>query len=289
MWDRYTRGVTWDDVIDYGWWIGPWAMVTLVLVWRVGWLSPRAMISGPRRIVGLGPFDLVAALGLMLLGSSVATLVIDQVAPPAKMMSASPTHRAALILWSQVATFLGPTVYVLWRARMHADGWRRLGVMPRQPLRDIGAALIGLVVALPLVFGAILSAVCVEILLGLPVPKDGHEMITLLKQSKSGVVQALVGTMAIGLAPLFEELLYRGLLQTALVSVLPRRRWVVVLVASAMFALVHAMVPWHALPGLFVLGVVLGWLYERTGSLWPPIGVHAGFNAVSVATTIWVT
>jgi membrane protease YdiL (CAAX protease family) len=37
------------------------------------------------------------------------------------------------------------------------------------------------------------------------------------------------------------------------------------------------------LPGLLVLGVVLGWLYERSGSLLPCVLVHAGFNALNIA------
>ena len=57
----------------------------------------------------------------------------------------------------------------------------------------------------------------------------------------------------------------------------------VVAAAAAVFALVHAeVVSWHALPGLFVLGVVLGWVFERTGSLLPCVLIHAGFNALNL-------
>jgi len=35
----------------------------------------------------------------------------------------------------------------------------------------------------------------------------------------------------------------------------------------------------HALIGLFVFGLGLGWAYERTGRLWAPIAMHALFNA----------
>ena len=62
-----------------------------------------------------------------------------------------------------------------------------------------------------------------------------------------------------------------------------RNRWLVVLSAAALFALIHLgpQVAWQGLPVLFVLGIFLGWLYERTGSLWPGIVLHAGFNAIN--------
>ena len=34
---------------------------------------------------------------------------------------------------------------------------------------------------------------------------------------------------------------------------------------------------------LAVFGVALSWLYERTGSIWPTIGVHALNNAIAFA------
>ena len=34
---------------------------------------------------------------------------------------------------------------------------------------------------------------------------------------------------------------------------------------------------------LAAFGVVLSWLYERTGSLWPPIAVHVFNNAFAFA------
>jgi membrane protease YdiL (CAAX protease family) len=41
-------------------------------------------------------------------------------------------------------------------------------------------------------------------------------------------------------------------------------------------------VPWQGLIPLFVLGITFGYLYERTGSLLPPILAHAIFNAANI-------
>ena len=40
-----------------------------------------------------------------------------------------------------------------------------------------------------------------------------------------------------------------------------------------------------ALLPLFLLGLILVWIYERTGSIWAPIALHACFNTVTVIST----
>ena len=58
--------------------------------------------------------------------------------------------------------------------------------------------------------------------------------------------------------------------------------WPAVLVASAIFAAAHCTQP-QAVPSLFVLAVVIGYNYERTGRLLAPILIHALFNAANLA------
>ena len=54
--------------------------------------------------------------------------------------------------------------------------------------------------------------------------------------------------------------------------------WLAVAITSVLFAIVHPL--WTA-PIIFFLSLVLGYVYERTGNLWVPIGLHAVFNATS--------
>jgi hypothetical protein len=59
----------------------------------------------------------------------------------------------------------------------------------------------------------------------------------------------------------------------------PRRlTWLAVLITSVLFAIVHPL--WTA-PLIFLLAVCLSYAYERTGSLWVPIIMHAMFNTSS--------
>lgn len=93
----------------------------------------------------------------------------------------------------------------------------------------------------------------------------------------SGTVWLLVIVVVVG-APVFEELVYRGLLQRSLVESLGR--WRGVLVASAWFSLIH-LAPIEY-PGLFVAGLVFGVAAVLGDRLGPAMLAHASFNATGL-------
>jgi len=78
---------------------------------------------------------------------------------------------------------------------------------------------------------------------------------------------------------LTEEVAFRGLLQHWL-HVAVRAATAIVL-ASALFAAMHFSV--ISFPYLFAVGLLLGWMRWRTGSLWPPIAAHFLHNLVVLA------
>ena len=90
--------------------------------------------------------------------------------------------------------------------------------------------------------------------------------------------------MAITLAPLVEELLFRGVLLSALI---PRCGVALAaLLSAAAFAAIH--LPglawqWYALPELLLLGVALAWLRLHYRSLWPSVLAHGANNALALA------
>jgi membrane protease YdiL (CAAX protease family) len=72
-----------------------------------------------------------------------------------------------------------------------------------------------------------------------------------------------------------EELLFRGSLQPFLGLTL----------TSVLFGLLHMgkdkpVSAWSV--WALIAGLLLGWMYEETGSLWPPIIAHFGVNTVSI-------
>lgn len=106
-----------------------------------------------------------------------------------------------------------------------------------------------------------------------------HTLLTML-QSVSMGWKLTVALSAVILAPVVEELLFRGLLQSMLRRYL-NNPWHAVLLTSGIFALFHANTPQN-IPALFVLGAVLGYNYERCGRLWPAILTHMLFNGAMV-------
>ena len=76
-------------------------------------------------------------------------------------------------------------------------------------------------------------------------------------------------------APIGEELLFRGVMMTWLRS--SGRWWVALLLTTLLFAASHFSLPRTIFPIIFV-GLLLGWLVLRTGSIFPAIAAHAAFN-----------
>ena len=123
-----------------------------------------------------------------------------------------------------------------------------------------------------------------------------HSVITALRDETHtwGVTVGLWLGAAV-VAPIAEEFFFRGLVQTYLVGFFQRRfpgfirpawgggRWIALVVASLVFGLGHFSQA-HAVPALVVLAALFGYAYERTGSLWPPIVMHAAFNIKTLTT-----
>jgi hypothetical protein len=82
---------------------------------------------------------------------------------------------------------------------------------------------------------------------------------------------------------LIEELAFRGIVLGGMQSILAGREAVVV--SALLFMTIHLIV--LNFPHLFVLGLVLGYLRVRTGSLYPGMVLHFTHNALCVASELW--
>ena len=87
------------------------------------------------------------------------------------------------------------------------------------------------------------------------------------------ILQDRWGYMAIGLlAPFTEELVFRGAILRRLLSSSRLSVWGAIAVSALFFSLVH-MNPTQ-MPHAFVIGLLLGWMYWRTGSILPGVAYH---------------
>ena len=99
----------------------------------------------------------------------------------------------------------------------------------------------------------------------------------LYDRAHGGWLVGLIAIVVIG-APFVEELVYRGMLQGALVRRVNDA--VAVVAVAAFFALIHFR--WVEFPGLFVFGLILGACALRTGRLGMGIVAHMAFNATGL-------
>jgi membrane protease YdiL (CAAX protease family) len=108
-----------------------------------------------------------------------------------------------------------------------------------------------------------------------------------LPPTSSGLLQVVVSIVIVFLAPPSEEFLFRGLLLKG-VEASWGRGWACVVV-TVLFVAMHALqirLNWHA--GIFILLFSIAALAARlqTGSLVPPMAMHATYNLVIFAATL---
>jgi membrane protease YdiL (CAAX protease family) len=100
--------------------------------------------------------------------------------------------------------------------------------------------------------------------------------------SRAGAFVAFFVVVTV-VAPAVEELTYRGLGFTLL---WPYGPWVAIAVTGVLFGAAHGLVV--ALPVLTFFGLVVGWLREKTGSVYPGMLLHATFNGVALVLAVTI-
>ncbi len=100
-------------------------------------------------------------------------------------------------------------------------------------------------------------------------------------ESLEGLLGSRWGYLAVCIfAPLVEELVFRGAILRALLET-AQSHWVAITVSAVLFSAVH-LNPIQ-MPHAFCLGLLLGWMYYRTGSVIPGIMLHWVNNTVAYA------
>lgn len=89
------------------------------------------------------------------------------------------------------------------------------------------------------------------------------------------------GYVALGMmVPIAEEIVFRGAILRVLQNALgERKRWIAIVISALIFGIVH----FNLAQGLhaFLIGLLLGWLYSKTGSILPGFVFHWVNNTVA--------
>ena len=161
--------------------------------------------------------------------------------------------------------------------RDHQMGWVESFGLGRNWNRALMAGCASGLILVPV--GWVLQSGAMAVMERLHFTVHEQEAVEVLRGTAGWGGRVLLGFAAILLAPLGEELLFRGILY----PVLRQRgyRWLAWWGTSLFFAGIHlnlvSFVP------LTILALCLTWLYDRTGNLLAPVAAHIAFNALNFA------
>ncbi len=231
-------------------------------------LSPRAHEPPATRVVEwsiwLAVVGWMAAMLLAGVGSATAVAAgASEIGPVALLVG-------QLGLW---AGFVG-TAVIASRSYGSDDVRADFGLVGA--VGFVKPVLIGAAVQLLVIPGIYLPLVAAGVNLDVSGPAES------LFNDVSRLEKVVLAAGVVGVAPVAEELLFRGVLLGALGRHL--RNGSAIWASALIFAATHFQLV--QFPGLVAIGVTLAWLARRTGGVAAPIWAHVGFNATTVA-ALW--
>jgi membrane protease YdiL (CAAX protease family) len=261
--------------------------VCVLVVWLLPRLADRRKLSldlTPGRRNTINPILLLLPPIAFAAVMSLTSAAISFLVPPTATV-ADP-GRAVLephvVLPSVLAAQAAAVVTCLFVGRIgFALGVRNgMGLNLRHWRYDALRAAVAYLAALPVIYGLLWVGEQMYFL-----PRNDHPLLDWARSDIGAGWKSLIVLSAAAGAPLAEELFFRGLVQSAARRYL-RRPWAAVGVTAAIFAAVHWGDQPRAVPALFMLGITLGYVYERSGRLLPAILLHAIFNGVNLAVAL---
>jgi membrane protease YdiL (CAAX protease family) len=248
-------------------------------VWLLRFGGFRALQKAPvrrhRRWVIFCPVAILFLWLVCMTGLQMLTGAIFHLLPKTTLEAISYPVNAAL----EISFIAGMLILA---RKSFARGLKGFGLRPSLLIQDTPMAIVHLLAVLPLILAGLWCILTIgRLYKGPEFNLEVHQSLDLL--TNAGIAtQLLIAGFAVLIVPVFEELLFRGFLQSSLRS-LSGKPWIAIVLTSLFFAILHP--PTH-IPALFFLSCGLGYAYERSGSLFRPILMHVFFNGFSVAVTV---
>ena len=251
-----------------------------ILVWYIVQRSsgedafPPVEVPAPRwRIL-----DVVAAVVLFLGLQLFVSYAVGALWPGG---SASKAWRDSMLLLLNAGASVTACLFALGVVCLvHHHSPRALGITSRRLKGNVARGVLAYVAALPVfILGTVIWKYVTPLL---EIEQQANPAGEIFHRTPSTVVVGIVFLVAGLIAPVTEELFFRGFLYAPLRYQLGVRHGI--LLSAGLFALMHFNL-FHFLP-LFILGLLLTYLYEKTQSLPTVIVVHMlhnlGFLVISL-------
>lgn len=197
---------------------------------------------------------LVIFLGIQILGGA----IINAVWP---LVTGSPDKTPTLLITTTVVVSVIVIMVFLW-ARWTEVSPKWLRTRPWTVLTWSVVAALGLIIP------------------SLWIQEQMPELPNLVESEFDMILGNRWGYVTIGLlAPLSEEIVMRGGILKELLKSTKLSPWGAIAISALFFSLIH-MNP-AQMPYAFVIGLLLGWMYWRTGSILPGVACHWANNSVA--------
>jgi membrane protease YdiL (CAAX protease family) len=255
--------------------VGIWAGLALAMAAMLGVFSPRK-INGPARLEegeSSTIFLTVGGAGLFVWGLTqmAAAAIYSRGGIPPKVSGEEQVAVAGVMDLAGLVAMAAATVM------MRPKGIQRVGARMGQILPGLLGGILALAIVLPLIFWIQQGSELVWSALG-KTHEPAHAMLMIWGNTQLIWLRVAIVVTTVVIAPLTEEMFFRGQFQTFL-RYATGSPWLAVVIAALCFAGVHE---WWTQPSIFFLGFCLGYLYERTGNLWACVVLHALFNLSSI-------
>jgi membrane protease YdiL (CAAX protease family) len=183
-----------------------------------------------------------------------------------------------------VGALLTATLMIFLARATFARRLKGFGLNVKTIHKDIVAAFANLLSVWPLVLAMIILTTFVgKIIWGQEFQMQQHYELELISEHHELPLRISIIILTVLVGPVLEEMLFRGFFQTMIRSFLTKP-WLSIVISSFLFATVHQNTGhW---PALFALALCLGYAYEKSGSLFRPIFIHALFNGSTIILTL---
>ena len=246
-------------------------------------LGRKALADSPPRRNSMPPYLPLVPL-LLWFGAVSMTLVLVQKLTPG-LQGWQEIFRDNLVMSIGAIVTMAAMIFL---AHVHfARRLKGFGLNIRTIVKDFFMAFFNLLAVWPLILAAVTVTIYfAKLFTNQDYQMQQHQQLEMITEYPQLPLRIMIVFVAVVIAPLLEEMMFRGFIQTTIRSFFNIRNsaWPAIAASSVFFAMMHAD-PGHW-PSLFILGVCLGYSYEKSGSLFRPIFIHLFFNATSIIGTL---
>ncbi len=269
-----TNGTEISSIVLFG-------LIAIFFIW-MGWKKGFFSFSSEPWFAPLNLFHVLAAFAIYIVGSLLAGTIYSsffKTAPNSTGMAVwfNFLTSGTILIFLMIYWGLLPSTISL---------WRRPSVEEHLYKEDIFQAFLAWFISFPIVLfiSNFLEYFVAHVFHAKQLPDQLAVQFLKLTFGKPLYFVLAIASIIL-IAPLLEELLFRGFLQSFIRKHLGSKY--AILITSVCFAFFHysgdqglGNIP--IIGSLICLALFLGFLYEKQGSLFAPVALHASFNAISV-------